>query len=106
MDYNIDIRVTEDNTHVTNSFTIKRPKMIRCAVEGIEKFCILNGYSCPILKRTTRSLTDEWCAHNLLYYLHIARSRTADVDLDKARWYTEVIYFVLANIYKLIWNQL
>lgn len=107
MEHNIDIKkVTKDNTHVTNSVTIKRPKMTKNVVESIKKYCTINGLNCTFLERSTSSLVNEWCAHNLLYCLHIARSRTADVDLDKAKWYSEAVYFVLANIYKLIWKQL
>lgn len=106
MEHNINIKVTEEDTRIVNSFSIKSPKTIRQVIDGIERYCALNGINSTITKRSTRSLVDEWCTHNLLYYLHIARSRTADVDLDKARWHTEAVYFILANIYKLIWKQL
>ena len=35
-----------------------------------------------VLKRTDKSLIKEWCAHNVLYNLHLFRKHTKDVDLN------------------------
>ena len=37
---------------------------------------------CDVLKRTAKSLINEWFAHNVLYNLHLFRSHTKDVDLN------------------------
>ena len=37
----------------------------------------------PIVKNRTRgSIKREWATHNLLYNLHICRTRTKDVDIN------------------------
>lgn len=41
----------------------------------------------------------EWRAHNLLYALRIARSRTKDVDLNYNPWYMRLAYFILSALY-------
>lgn len=49
--------------------------------------------------RSIKSMIREWQAHNLLYNLHLFRSHTQDVDLDKEPWYRQVIYFILSIFY-------
>lgn len=96
------LNITPSNTHVKDSWQTKSPIAIRERILALRVFCSVKNAT--ILTRSVRSLVDEWCAHNLLYHLGIARSRTADVDLDEAKWYTEVGYFILAAIYKLTYE--
>jgi hypothetical protein len=96
------VNITPNNTHVKGSWQTKSPTAIKQRILALREFCSVKDAT--ILTRSVRSLVDEWCAHNLLYYLGIARSRTADVDLDKAKWYTEAGYFILAAIYKLTYK--
>lgn len=96
--------ITASNTHIDNSYQTKSPVAIKSQVLTLRAFCRVRDAT--LLTRSVRSLTDEWCAHNFLYYLHIARGRTADVDLDEAKWHTEIGYFILAAIYKLIYTIL
>lgn len=57
-----------------------------------------NNYS--IHKRSMFSIIIEWRAHNLLYDLHIYRSRTKDVDIEyPIKWYKVVGYFILSVFY-------
>lgn len=56
-----------------------------------------NNQSQILQKRTDKSLIEEWKAHNLLYYLHLFRSHTADVDFEyPQKWYYKVIYKILS----------
>ena len=52
-----------------------------------------------VARRTIKSMVREWRAHNLLYNLHLFRSHTQDVDLDKEPWYRQVVYFILSTLY-------
>ncbi len=92
------VNITQDNTHVKDSWQTKSPMAIKERILALRGICSVKDAT--ILTRSVRSLVDEWCAHNLLYYLGIARSRTADVDLDGTKWYTEVGYYILAAVYK------
>lgn len=58
---------------------------------------IKNNIKCPdiIKNRTDNSLYREWRAHNILYKLGLFKERTKDVDLDRERWYTQIIYFII-----------
>ena len=98
------LNITQSNTHVKDSWQTKSPIAIRERILALQAFCSVKNAT--ILTRSVRSLVDEWCAHNLLYHLGIARSRTADVDLDEAKWYTEVGYFIMAAIYKVTYKYL
>ena len=53
----------------------------------------------------TRSISSqrrEWEAHNLLYYMHIFKSRTSSVDLDqKESLFRKTGYFFLSLIYRI-----
>jgi hypothetical protein len=98
------IEISKDNTHVKDSWRVKTPFAIQENVRALRVFCKVKDAT--ITTRSVRSLVDEWCAHNLLYHLGIARSRTADVDLDEAKWYTEAGYFILAAIYKVTYKYI
>lgn len=50
-----------------------------------------------------KDLINEWKAHNLLYDLHLFRSHTKDVDLNKNPWYIKLIYSILAKFYFKSW---
>ena len=55
----------------------------------------------PIWARRISSLVNEWCVHNALYRLHIARARTKDVDFEiPCKW--EVAFILFGGICKLI----
>ena len=96
--------VTPTNTHIEGSYLCRPPRTIEAYLTGLRERIASAEYT--ICSRSLRSLVDEWEAHNLLHSLGIARSRTASVDLDAARWYTEAAYFLLAGIYKLLWKYI
>lgn len=52
------------------------------------------------LMRSTASLVREWRGHNMLYDLHIMRSRTADVDFEAEQpWYLSAVWAILSAFY-------
>ncbi len=94
-------KVNKNNIHIEDSYNIyKKSEMLSIINE------IRSRYSedeCLPLKRTNKSLLNEWCTHNLLYDLHILRSHTADVDLDyHQKWYLGIGYFIFGNLYKIL----
>ena len=53
--------------------------------------------------RSMDSMINEWCVHNLLYKLGIARSHTASVDINyPLKWYESITYAILGPIAKLL----
>ena len=52
---------------------------------------------CPVFQRSDASLRREWGVHNALYVLHIARSRTADVDFESKQFFLLRIMYSVGN---------
>lgn len=51
---------------------------------------------CEVFNRSFASMEREWCVHNFLYAIGIARSRTKDTDLNyQQAWYIKCAYSVL-----------
>jgi len=76
----VDERKENSNINIINSYKIininKMLEIIDIILEYDKKNKIEN------YDRTKFSLTVEWLVHNFLYYLFIARDRTADVDFE------------------------
>lgn len=95
----IKYNVTEDNIHIENSYILTKEDRIRQYIINLRDNIEIAELNCIVFqKRTIKSLTKEWIAHNVLYKLHIARSHTKSVDLNIERWYRiwcyNIIYFV------------
>lgn len=94
----IDIKITEDNIQLKNSYTIKKSWMMSLLLDDLKMKS--EGTSKVFDERSKFSLISEWRAHNLLYSLHYKRERTKDVDLDinetKLR---KICYVILGSIY-------
>jgi hypothetical protein len=50
-----------------------------------------------------KDLINEWKTHNLFYDLHLFRSHTKDVDLNKHSWFIKLIYSILSKFYIKSW---
>lgn len=94
--------ISEGNTHIEDSYKITNPNNIKKYLQQLKQKAPSN--TCTIITRSLKSLSNEWMAHNLLYYCKFMQNRTKDVDLDSAKWYTEVGYSCLSCIYRLIWK--
>lgn len=78
---NIIFNLSEDNTHIQDSYTITSGKEIKNCIKLVSSQ--FSQYpELAINKRTVKDQVEEWKTHNILYKLHIFRSRTKDVDLD------------------------
>ena len=59
------------------------------------------------LPRPLESCVMEWEAHNLLWYYHLFRDHTTDVDInDDESKIRLIIYSILSLIYRRIWKKL
>ena len=91
------IRLTKENTHVFDSYLIRSKEDIRAFLEEIRE---QSDPDMAIMQRTLNSLIAEWRSHNLFYYLHVFRSRTKDVDLERTQsWWREAFCRVVSFFY-------
>ena len=93
---NLKIEASEDNTYIEDSYRIKKSKDMKNVLDHVRS-------KAPgeyiVHKRTLKSQVREWRAHNLLYALHIKRSRTRSVDLDNEPGWRRFCYFILSCLY-------
>lgn len=85
----MDYLITEDNVHIVDSYKTSKYKFEHTLL-------VIKGLypSCNVWQRTMLSLRREWATHNLLYALHLFRSRTKDVDLNfpcKYEWLYNIV---------------
>ena len=86
-----------NNTHIYDSYLIRRKEDIREFLKTIREKC---NPDMAITARSMDSLICEWRSHNLFYYLHVFRSRTKDVDLERHQiWWREVFCHVVSFFY-------
>jgi len=89
--------ISYGNTHIYDSYLIRRKDDMREFLGTIREKCN------PDMAVAVRSLTSqicEWRAHNLFYYLHVFRSRTRDVDLERLQpWWREAFCRVISFFY-------
>lgn len=87
-----------DTFTIPNSYQIRKRADMTAFIKKARTFLPENK---ALNNRTITSLVTEWCAHNLLYDLHLFRSHTATVDLEyPERWYFQFCWKVLAWFYK------
>ena len=100
--YGMDVMLSEDNTHIDNSYIIKHSKEMKDFLIKLRELIPDKNYA--IHKRSINSMLQEWKAHNILYALGISVDRTKDVDLDiYETWYRKTAYFILSLFY-FIWT--
>lgn len=91
------ITLTRENTHIIDSHLIRGKAEMRAFLEEIRKQCD------PDMAVAVRSITSqvcEWRSHNFFYYLHVFRSRTKDVDMERHQsWWREVFCRVVSFFY-------
>ena len=85
----MDYTVSDNNIHIVDSYMISKR-------EFEPRLLVIKSLypSCNVWQRKMSSLKREWATHNLLYALHIYRSRTKDVDLNypcKYEWLYNIV---------------
>ena len=89
------IKVSKNNIHIENSYETKTRNDMQLVLNDIRAHHSL-GY-CNVLLITDKSLINEWCAHNVLYHLHLFRKYTKDVDLNyPQRKIVEIAYSIIS----------
>lgn len=97
------IHCSKDNVQIEDSYIINDEYDIKTILDSIKIDPDIEKLNCIVFqKRTIKSLTKEWIAHNVLYKLHIARSYTKSVDLNIERWYRILGYNIIYFVYKLL----
>lgn len=85
-----------DNIHINNSYKIKSRSDMEYILENIK----FQSFPSALINNINfNDAIDEWRAHNLLYVLHLWRSHTKDVDINKNKWYIKIIYKILSFLY-------
>ena len=89
--------LTEENTRIVDSCEVRsKTEMVDCLTQLRENA----SPEMAINQRSVESLVDEWRAHNLFYGLHVFRSRTHDVDLERHQsWWREAFCRVVSFFY-------
>ena len=91
------VKLSAENTHITDSYLIQSKEEMRVFLQAIREQC---DPGMAILQRSLSSLIAEWRSHNLFYYLHVFRSRTKDVDLERRQpWWRECFCRVISFFY-------
>lgn len=89
--------LTEENTHIVDSCEVKSKEEIMDYLTQLRENA---SPEMAINQRSMESLVDEWRAHNLFYGLHVFRSRTHDVDLERHQnWLRETFCRVVSFFY-------
>lgn len=89
--------LSRDNTHIFNSYQIKRKEDMREFLAVLREHC---DPDMAVAVRPMKSLICEWRSHNLFYFLHVFRSRTKDVDLERRQaWWREMFCRVVSFFY-------
>ena len=99
-DKSFKVNISEDNTCIINSCTVRKIKDMKAILSEISKEAYNSCGVSGIHRRTMFSLINEWRVRNLLYELNIERDRTESVDLDVDQpWYMKVLYTVISPFY-------
>lgn len=86
------ISITENNIHIENSYNV--------STEAEMRKILFSALPYTKITRSTTSCIREWKAHNVLYRWNIARSRTADVDINENETnFHKLCYFFLSLLF-------
>ena len=93
MIYNgIKYEVSENNVHVINSYIVTNDNAKREFLKNLLR-------TTEGLKRSEKSMLNEWKAHNIFYQHGWFQDHTADVDFEfKQKWYYKVGYWLVAHL--------
>lgn len=95
------VKLSRDNTHIYDSYLVRSKADMRKFLVDVREQC---DPDMAVAVRSMKSLVCEWRSHNLFYYLHVFRSRTKDVDLERYQpWWREVFCRVVSFFY--FWDR-
>lgn len=91
------VKLSHENTHIYDSYLIRSKEEMRAFLQEIREQC---DPDMAIAQRSLNSLVSEWRSHNFFYFLHVFRSRTKDVDLERTQsWWRELFCRVVSFFY-------
>ena len=91
------VALSHDNTHIYDSYLIRSKEDMRKFLKDLRENC---DPDMAVVARSIESLVCEWRSHNIFYYLHVFRSRTKDVDMERHQvWYRELFCRVVSFFY-------
>jgi hypothetical protein len=100
-DVKIKYDVTTDNIHIKDNYKITKEKEMKRILNLIKLQYYSSQYFFYLIP--LKDLINEWKTHNLFYDLHLFRSYTKDVDLNKHSWFIKLIYSILSKFYIKSW---
>lgn len=90
----IEYAFNKNNVHIKDSYLITNKEDMRVILGEIR---LEAARQCHFYDRNTNSWLNEWCAHNRLYKLGIAKKRTGSVDFcETEHWLKRFAYTILA----------
>lgn len=96
----INVIISKYNIHINNSINIiYKEDMEDILNEYRHKYNNSVFYDFIINKRSIKSMTYEWGAHNLLYQIRLCKSHTKDVNLNYKPFYKRICYYILGWIW-------
>lgn len=84
------------NIHIDNSYEV-----FKCEFQSRLEDYRHEHPDCDVFQRSMFSLKMEWAVHNALYDLHVARSRTKDVDLNHPNKWAWA--YIIIGLFVWIW---
>lgn len=90
------IDVSEYNMTIYSSHNVNKRRRMEYIVHEAILAALAKGVSYKI-KRSIKSLVNEWSAHNVLYYLGIKRPQTMHTDLNDEPMIRRVGYWILSR---------
>lgn len=102
IDKTFKLEINSQNITVYDSWQLKDYARIEGAVQEIVDFTEDRNINSPLRTRSEKSVVEEWAAYNLLYDLHIARTKTQNYDINLTNpKFVSFCYKILAFIYKI-----
>lgn len=90
------IDVSEYNMTIYSSHNVNKRRRMEYIVHEAILTALTKGVSYKI-KRSIKSLVNEWSAHNALYYLGIKRPQTMHTDLNDEPMIRRVGYWIISR---------
>lgn len=82
IDLLLDHKIESENIKIYNGYAYKGKAIKKLIVNILIERAKEKGYNF-LEYRTTKNYVAEWCFHNFLFKLHLFRSHTKDVDLQR-----------------------
>lgn len=95
--------ISNENIQIVDSYKVKTSADMQKVLTYLRRKKEMKNNN-VLTSRTDKSMIVEWRAHNFLYFFHIYRAHTNDVDLDinPSNKIMSVGYRIMSMLYNLI----